>query len=371
MKSFLPILFFIAIVFVNPSIVSAEGTIELELAERTAKFYDWSIGIGVIMALGVLVYAGFLYATSAGSSSRIKDAKKWIVAGLSGLLILFSSFLLLSTINPDLTNLESIILNVADKGKFIPPKLTLPDPSIVSTLPPSNFTGGTYSCDWDENATLGGKCKPAIPNECRGGFVPGNNCTAGNSEEARCEAIQEATCKWEGGTSYDIFAAVARSYVIGPQEIPGDHYPDNLAHQNYVNAPPTIEKTEHKCYGAQCGVYVATIVQQTIDSSFPDYGTSAQGPYMQRNPQIYERVGGPTGIVTYQDQLRPGDILIDAGFTEHIALVLDDGIYEAKWRGGYTNACLTGSLPAGPHRWSPGLLNVAFRYRGFKKDIVL
>ena len=144
-----------------------------------------------------------------------------------------------------------------------------------------------------------------------------------------------------------------------------------MAHQNYVNAPPTIEKTEHKCYGAQCGVYVATIVQQTIDSSFPDYGTSAQGPYMQRNPQIYERVGGPTGIVTYQDQLRPGDILIDAGFTEHIALVLDDGIYEAKWRGGYTNACLTGSLPAGPHRWSPGLLNVAFRYRGFKKDIVL
>ena len=101
MERFFFVLFFVAVIAVSIPVVLAQGTVELDIAERAARLYEWGIGIGVIVALGILTYAGFVYTTSAGNASRISDAKKWIIAGLSGLLILFSSFLLLNTINPD------------------------------------------------------------------------------------------------------------------------------------------------------------------------------------------------------------------------------------------------------------------------------
>ncbi|OGY61595.1 MAG: hypothetical protein A3I33_00775 [Candidatus Colwellbacteria bacterium RIFCSPLOWO2_02_FULL_45_11] len=94
---------------------SATGSVELDLPERAARLYDWSIGVGTILALGILVYAGFLYTTSAGNSSRITEAKRWITAALTGLLILLSSYLILNTINPDLTNLEAIALRLDER----------------------------------------------------------------------------------------------------------------------------------------------------------------------------------------------------------------------------------------------------------------
>jgi len=58
--------------------------------------------ISGIIALGVLVWAGFLYLTSAGNMDQIEEAKRKIVAALLGLIIILSSYLILFTINPDL-----------------------------------------------------------------------------------------------------------------------------------------------------------------------------------------------------------------------------------------------------------------------------
>jgi len=379
MERFFFVLFFVAVIAVSIPVVLAQGTVELDIAERAARLYEWGIGIGVIVALGILTYAGFVYTTSAGNASRIGDAKKWIIAGLSGLLILFSSFLLLNTINPDLTNLESIFIRIAEKGKFTPPKLTLPDPGIVASIPPSSVVNGTYSCVWDENAVLSQRCKPAIFNACNGGFVPGNAC-APNAEREQCEAVQERICVWQGGTSYDIFAAVARSYTVDNVRIAGNQYPVNAPHQAYVVAEPTDRKTTNTCFGAECGVYVATVVRNTIDPNFPRSYTGNQGPYMRNNPQIYEMIYPLSSI-----QIRPGDILIDApavfsGTGEHVAIWLDDGEYEAGWNGGPAGLpgssngfCGDGYLPKGPRSANEGGIiyseflknGVAFRYRGF------
>lgn len=64
--------------------------------------FNFLIWISGLIALVVLVYAGFQYFTSAGSPERINDAKSRISAALLGLLILFGSYLILITINPDL-----------------------------------------------------------------------------------------------------------------------------------------------------------------------------------------------------------------------------------------------------------------------------
>src|SRR3989338_10248088 len=72
-------------IFLSTSFVFAEETVSLDLAEHAANFYSWSLGIGVMLALGVLVFAGFLYVTSSGNPSRMGEAKKWITAAVAGL----------------------------------------------------------------------------------------------------------------------------------------------------------------------------------------------------------------------------------------------------------------------------------------------
>lgn len=63
----------------------------------------WIVGIS---ALFMLVVGGFLYLSSAGNTSLVGTAKKTIYGALIGLVIALISWLLLDTINSDLTNLK-------------------------------------------------------------------------------------------------------------------------------------------------------------------------------------------------------------------------------------------------------------------------
>jgi hypothetical protein len=63
---------------------------------------NWAIGIGSVVAVGVIVYGGILYTASAGKPSMQEDAKEWIKSAIYGLLLLFASYLILNTINPAL-----------------------------------------------------------------------------------------------------------------------------------------------------------------------------------------------------------------------------------------------------------------------------
>jgi hypothetical protein len=69
-------------------------------------FYDWGIGLGGLAAFVALVIAGFQYLTSAGNPTRMKDAMDRIKSAGAGLLLLLASFLILNTINPQLTKLR-------------------------------------------------------------------------------------------------------------------------------------------------------------------------------------------------------------------------------------------------------------------------
>ena len=71
-----------------------------------ANFYTFALSLGGILAFGAIVYGGFKYAISAGNPSKQSDAKSWITDALWGLLLLFSAYLVLHTINPNLVNLN-------------------------------------------------------------------------------------------------------------------------------------------------------------------------------------------------------------------------------------------------------------------------
>ena len=68
------------------------------------SFYALALMLGGVLAFGAVVYGGILYAASAGNSSKQSEGKEWIFSALTGLLLLAGAWLVLNTINPDLTN---------------------------------------------------------------------------------------------------------------------------------------------------------------------------------------------------------------------------------------------------------------------------
>lgn len=78
------------------------------LAKYIKALYDYGLMIGGILAAVVLMGGGVLWLISAGNDSKIAQAKELITGSVVGLIILFGSWVILDTINPNLTVLPSI-----------------------------------------------------------------------------------------------------------------------------------------------------------------------------------------------------------------------------------------------------------------------
>ena len=71
-----------------------------------ANFYELALMLGGVLAFGAVVYGGVLYAISAGNPSKQTEGKEWIESALIGLLLLAGAYLILYTVNPNLTNIN-------------------------------------------------------------------------------------------------------------------------------------------------------------------------------------------------------------------------------------------------------------------------
>ena len=81
-------------------------TPEQGLPSYVNYIFNIALALGGLVAFGVLIWGGVLYLTSAGNPEQIGSAKKKLTSALSGLLILFAIYLILTTINPDLVSLQ-------------------------------------------------------------------------------------------------------------------------------------------------------------------------------------------------------------------------------------------------------------------------
>jgi len=68
--------------------------------------YHFLIWISGIVLMLILIKAGFSYMTSTGNPARMKDAKNQIIAGIIGIIVIFFSYLILYTINPQIVGKE-------------------------------------------------------------------------------------------------------------------------------------------------------------------------------------------------------------------------------------------------------------------------
>lgn len=171
------LLFFIVFVLVVIPISTAIGTIELRMqtewpvapggasldpgstiTDLARYIYEWGIALGGIVAFVALLIAGFAYMTSVGDPGKMKEAMDRIKSAILGLTLLLGSWLILHTINPELTTFRPI--------KFAPedvPGIQIPeDKKLTEALPCKkaiffsgpNFTGNTKTMDVGDQKTI-------------------------------------------------------------------------------------------------------------------------------------------------------------------------------------------------------------------------
>ncbi|MDD5290510.1 MAG: pilin [Patescibacteria group bacterium] len=85
------------------------------LGKYIQAIYNYAIGIVGILAAVVLMFGGVIWLTAGGSPEKVNEAKAWIGASLSGLVLVLCSYMILNTINPDLVSFKPIEVQTIEK----------------------------------------------------------------------------------------------------------------------------------------------------------------------------------------------------------------------------------------------------------------
>ena len=94
------------------------------------NLYKFAVGIAGLLALGMIVAGGVYYTVSAGSSDKQREAKDMITSAVWGVVLLFASYMILNTVNPQIT-----LLNINFSGA-----------SKLSPTPPAESTNVVANC---------------------------------------------------------------------------------------------------------------------------------------------------------------------------------------------------------------------------------
>ena len=117
------ILFFL---LVTPNYASAQTTLQVpignqtevkDIAEYIPLIFNYSMGFVGILAAVVLMFGGVMWLTAGGNQGQVGEAKEWIKAALTGLILALLSFLILNTINPDLIKMKMPTIEKAETNQ--------------------------------------------------------------------------------------------------------------------------------------------------------------------------------------------------------------------------------------------------------------
>lgn len=85
------------------------------IGQYIAGVYQYAIGIVGILSAVVLMFGGIIWLTAGGNATQISNAKSWIGASLSGLVIALCSYMILYLVNPDLTVFKPLGISMVKK----------------------------------------------------------------------------------------------------------------------------------------------------------------------------------------------------------------------------------------------------------------
>jgi hypothetical protein len=168
-----------------PSPLGTDLTDASTLTDLVKYLYEWGIALGGLAAFIALLIAGFIYLTSVGDPQKMADARGRIIWALAGLVLLLAAWLILNTINPDLTNLVKL--------------------------------GESWGCDCAPTTIPCSDCKPSTPPYiCLGDPSPGNSKKEGTCvaqvatpssappAETPCESVKVQNVNTSASTTINI-----------------------------------------------------------------------------------------------------------------------------------------------------------------------
>lgn len=193
------------------------------LTDLTKYLYEWGIALGGLAAFVALLIAGFLYLTSVGDANKMADARGRIVLALFGLVLLLAAWLILNTINPDLTVLR------------MPPTDIEDIPNLLCDDPCADHNGNKSACKAD------------IANNCAWkNFGPGycyynktTNCKT-HADEASCKG--DSDCVWNSTYKYCYNKiGCEKGFVCVNDPDPGDGNKKGMCTSPALNDKPVCE----------------------------------------------------------------------------------------------------------------------------------
>jgi len=150
---------------INPIIPGAGNA--TDPIELIAGLYRFALAISGLLAIAVIVYGAVKYAANPGNAGNQSDAKEWITSALLGILLLAGAYLILYTINPDLTILR------------LP---TLKPINTQTNGPNTNTAQNIYACLDDDAKILG-----CYTSDCGSNCSP-TRCVKATSQQ--CDAFR-------------------------------------------------------------------------------------------------------------------------------------------------------------------------------------
>ncbi|MFA5877901.1 MAG: hypothetical protein WC845_00870 [Candidatus Staskawiczbacteria bacterium] len=119
--------FFCVTLLLKAGAVFASETPELgglDLTNMIVYFFNFLLSAAIGLSVLAVALGGIYHLISLGSGKMIGEGKAWVKAGILGLLIVMSSYLIIWTINPDL-----VTIKIAKLWGLIPvPVITIPPP---------------------------------------------------------------------------------------------------------------------------------------------------------------------------------------------------------------------------------------------------
>ncbi|HYC79558.1 MAG TPA: hypothetical protein VEC17_00870 [Candidatus Binatia bacterium] len=112
---FLPIV--LALILLVPFVVAAQNSTGNpctgggNLGACVSRIYIWSIGISALLAVMMTVFGGYWIMTARGNGAQVEKGKDYIRGSLIGMVLLLAAYLILNTINTDLTDFNTTNLN--------------------------------------------------------------------------------------------------------------------------------------------------------------------------------------------------------------------------------------------------------------------
>lgn len=129
------------------------------IALYVSAIYKYAIAVVGVLAVVIMMFGGATWITSGGNSERVTEAKAWIAASLTGLILVLCSWIILKTINPALVDFNTPELKTVDKA-----------------LEAESAASSVQSCI-AEGASCDGSIPCCSPNQCLGNPGGGNICT--------------------------------------------------------------------------------------------------------------------------------------------------------------------------------------------------